>query len=198
MTEEKAELLSKIKHHGDYIFAFDHYRLDDPEERRSVEQTLRGLKVWRKFCLKSTKLYVLVAYDSQDEHDIEGAFFRIRKLMEFGCLPYIMRFEEYNNSRFKSFYTQLARWCNQPSFFKKMSFRQYCVRNEEYHQGIQNLTPKGIYNTKLTLPDGFVPKPTYCSCYQTMIDFENEFPDIAKQYFDLRYEEINPYKIGKR
>lgn len=195
MTDKKAELLSKVKYHGDYIFAFDHYRMDNPTERKQVEQTIKGLKVWRKHCDKSTKLYVLVAYDSQDETDIEGTFFRIKTLMEYGCLPYIMRFEEYNNSRFKSMYTQLARWCNQPSFFKKMSFRQYCVRNEEYHQGIQHLTPKGKYNKKLKLPKRVKLKPNYCSCYQTMLNFEKEFPDIAKKYFDLRFEELNPYKI---
>ena len=191
MTDKKAELLNKVKYHGDYIFAFDHYRMDDPNERKQVEQTIKGLQVWRKHCKKSTKLYVLVAYDSQDEKDIEGTFFRIKTLMEFGCLPYIMRFEEYNNSRFKSMYTQLARWCNQPGFFKKMSFRQYCVRNEEYHQGIQNLPPKGNYNRVLKIPRGVLPKDSYCSCYQTMLDFEAEFPEIAKKYFDLRFEELN-------
>lgn len=195
MTDKKAELLSKVNYHGDYIFAFDHYRMDDPNERKQVEQTVKGLQVWRKYCDKSTKLYVLVAYDSQDETDIEGAFFRIKTLMEFGCLPYVMRFEEYNNSRFKSMYTQLARWCNQPDFFKKMSFRQYCVRNEEYHQGIQDRTPKGIYNKVLKIPLDVQPKEKYCSCYQTMLDFEAEFPEIAKKYFDLRFEELNQYQL---
>lgn len=195
MTNKKAELLSKVSYHGDYIFAFDHYRMDDPNERKQVEQTIKGLQVWRKHCDKSTKLYVLVAYDSQDENDIEGTFFRIKTLMEFGCLPYIMRFEEYNNSRFKSMYTQLARWCNQPGFFKKMSFRQYCVRNEEYHQGIQDLTPKGNYNRVLKIPRGVLPKEKYCSCYQTMLDFEAEFPEIAKKYFDLRFEELNQFQV---
>ena len=198
MTEQKAKLLSEVKYHGDYIFAFDHYRMDDPNEKRQVEQTIKGLNVWRKYCRKSTKLYVLVAYDNQDETDIEGTFFRIKILMEHGCLPYIMRFEEYNNSRFKSMYTQLARWCNQPGFYKKMSFRQYCVRNEEYHQGIQDLTPKGKYNKKLKIPKGYPKKDKYCTCYQTMLDFEEEFPEIAKKYFDLRFEELNPYKLEKR
>lgn len=197
MTPQKAQLLNNVKYHGDYIFAFDHYRMNDKNEKRQVEQTIKGLKVWREYCRKSTKLYVLVAYDSQDETDIEGTFFRIKTLMEHGCLPYIMRFEEYNNSRFKSIYTQLARWCNQPGFFKKMSFRQYCVRNEEYHQGIQDLVPKGKYNKKLKIPKGYPKKEKYCSCYQSMLDFEAEFPEIAKKYFNLRFEELNPYKIEK-
>ena len=198
MTEQKAILLNEVKYHGDYIFAFDHYRTDDPKEKRQVEQTIKGLDIWRTHCRKSTKLYVLVAYDGQDEKDIEGTFYRIEILMKHGCLPYIMRFEEYNNSKFKSMYTQLARWCNQPSFFKKMSFRQYCVRNEEYHQGIQNIVAKGKYNTKLKIPKGGLRKKTYCSCYQAMLDFEAEYPEIANKYFDLRFEDLNPYKIVKR
>lgn len=192
MTDEKAKLLCSVKYYGDYIFAFDHYRLDDPKEKRQVEQTLRGLNVWTKYCTRETKLYVLVAFDSQDEKDIEGAFYRIKTLMEYGCLPYIMRFEKYKNSRFKSLYTQLARWCNQPNFFKKMSFRQYCVRNEEYHQGIQYDTKNGEYNNKLVFPEGFNPRPNYCSCYRAMIEFEEEFPEIASKYYDLRFEDIKP------
>ena len=192
MTEEKAKLLCSVKYYGDYIFAFDHYRMDDPKEKKQVEQTLRGLNVWTKYCTRETKLYVLVAFDSQDEKDIEGAFFRIKTLMEYGCLPYIMRFEKYKESRFKSLYTQLARWCNQPNYFKKMSFRLYCVRNEEYHQGIQYENAKGVYNAKLVFPEGFTPKPRYCSCYKAMIEFEKEFPEIAKKYYDLRFEVLKP------
>lgn len=195
MTEEKAQLLAGVKYHGDYIFAFDHYRMDDPYEKKQVEQTLRGLEIWRRHCDKSTKLYVLVAYDSQDERDIEGTFFRIKKLMEYGCLPYIMRFEKWKDSKFKDMYIQLARWCNQPSFFKKMSFRQFCVRNEEFHQGLNTGETNGHYNSEVIFPLEFNRKAKYCSCYQTMLDFEKEYPKIAREYFDLRFEELNQYLI---
>jgi hypothetical protein len=68
---------------------------------------------------KTTKLYVLCAYESQDVLDIINTFERIKILMKYGCLPYIMRYEKYKNCEFQSLYTQLARWCNQPQFFKK-------------------------------------------------------------------------------
>jgi hypothetical protein len=68
-------------------------------------------------------------------------------------------------------YTQLARWCNQPQFFKKKSFREFCELNQEYHKN-----PK-----------------TLCSAYRVMLDFEKAYPDIAKKYFDLRFDEENPY-----
>lgn len=189
MTEEKAQILMNSKYCGDYIFAFDHYKLDDPEEKKQVEQTVKGLDVWRKYCNKSTKLYVLVAYDSQDERDIEGTFYRIKILMEYGCLPYIMRYESYKDSKYKTLYTQLARWCNQPGFFKKMSFRQYCVRNEEYHQGFNKETA-GQNNAILRTDLYGLRKKKYCACYQAMLDFEREHPEIAAKYFDLRFEDL--------
>lgn len=169
LTEEKAKRLSNVKYKGDFIFAFDHI-----EDANKIS---RNLKIWRKHCKKSTKLYVLTGYNSQDERDIANTFERIKIIMEHGCLPYIMRYEDYKTSRFKSLYIQLARWCNQPRFFKKKSFRQYCIANEEYHQS----------HTKV--PNG------YCSCYKAMLDFEMEFSEIAQKYYDLRFEEINQYKF---
>lgn len=171
MTEKMAEKLSKCKYHGDFIFAFDHIK-----DKELIE---KKLSIWRKYCRKETKFYVLVAYDGLDENDVENAFERIKILMSQGCLPYIMRYEAYKDSRFKTLYTQLARWCNQPNFLKKTSFRQYCVKNEEYHR---KMTP----NAK-----------TNCSCYQSMIDFEKEFPEIASKYYDLRWEEINRFIRNK-
>ncbi len=114
---------------------------------------------------KSTKLYVLCAYDSQDEKDIENTFERIKILIEYQCLPYIMRYNAYLDSKYKSLYTSISRWCNQPRIFKKMSFREFCVA----HQGLRK------------------DQSTICTTYKAMLDFENEYPEIAKKYFDLKY-----------
>lgn len=169
MTESKAAKLATAKYYGDFIFAFDHIKDKDLITKK--------LKIWRKYSLKSTKLYVLTGYESQDIIDIENTFERIKILMEHGCIPYIMRYEEYKKSELKNMYIQLARWCNQPSFYKKKSFRQYCEANENYHRK----------NTKNVSKN--------CLCYQTMLDFENSYPEIAKKYFDLRFDELNMYKI---
>ena len=83
-----------------------------------------------------------------------------------------MRFQNKNDtpwkqSKYRSLYVAIARWCNQPSIIKKMSFRQFCIANQELHK------------TKNTL----------CSSMKAMVDFENRFPDIAKKYFDIRFDE---------
>jgi len=189
LQENHAKKLCNCKYHGDFIFAFDHV-----DQAKLIE---RKLQLWRKWCGKTTKLYVLCAFDSwdceivsndlgnnyhhyflermnglsdqnsRDQEDIEGVFERIKLLMKYGCLPYIMRFQNYKQSKYKGMYIQLARWCNQPNFFKKKSFRQFCEANRDYS------------------------KSDRCAAYQSMIEFEKDRPDIAQQYFDMRYDEEN-------
>lgn len=161
MTEKKAKRLSKTNYKGDYIFAFDHI-----EDKKIIQTKLR---MWRKYCKKTTKLYVLAGYDSQDEKDIASVFERIKILMRYRCLPYIMRYEDYKNSEYKGMYITIARWCNQPSFFKKKSFRNFCESNQN--------------------PDSdFV-----CASIRYMKDFESKHPEIAKKYFDLWFEDVVRY-----
>lgn len=163
MTEEKAKVLSNVKYHGDYIFAFDHI-----SDREMIE---KKLKLWKKYTAKTTKLYVLCAYESQDVNDVVSVFERVKILMKYGCLPYIMRYEDYKGSEMEPMYVQLARWCNQPNFFKKKSFRQFCIANQDYHKT----------------------QSTNCAAYQAMLDFEAKYPEVAAKYFDMRYEDINEY-----
>ena len=117
------------------------------------------MKIWRRHSDKSTKLYVLSGYESQGAEEIASIFERIRILMEYQCLPYIMRHEYYNRSPYKGMFITLARWCNQPSFLKKKSFRQFCEAN-------------GLTS----------------SAFRYMSEFEHDHPYIAKQYFDIRFD----------
>ncbi len=156
MTEEKAEKLSKMKYHGNYIFAFDNIKDRDLIEKK--------LALWRNYCKKSTMVYVLSGYDSQDAEDIRNVFERIKILMKYKCLPYIMRYESYKNSEYKGMYINLARWCNQPHFFTKKSFREFCLMNQK-----ENSTKE-------------------CSTIRYMNEFENKHPNIAKEYYDLKWD----------
>ncbi len=158
MTEEKAKVLSASRYHGDYIFAFDHI-----EDRELIEAKL---DIWQKYSSKIAKLYVLCGFDSQDETDIANTFERIRILMRHHCLPYIMRHEYYLKSKYRGLYVTMARWCNQPSFFKKKSFREFCEANQDYHQN----------------PN------TICAALASMQEFERDFPDIAASYFDMKWD----------
>ena len=158
LNEEKAKILSESKYKGDIIFAFDHI-----EDKKIIEEKL---KLWREYSNKSTKLYVLSGFDSQDENEIISVFERVSIIIKYGCLPYIMRHKNYEKSEYKDLFIQIARWCNMPQFLKKKSFRQFCEANQEYHK-----------NSK-----------TLCSTMKALKKFENKFPEISEKYFDISFD----------
>ncbi len=161
MTEEKAKVIATSNYRGEYIFAFDNI-----DEKDLIE---RKLLIWQKHAKKRSKLYVLCGYYSQDVNDVVSTFERIRILIYHHCLPYIMRHEYFNKSKYRSLYTTIARWCNQPQFFIKMSFRQYCEANQRYKKN----------------------QETLCSAMLSMVEFEREYPEVAKKYFDMRWDDFN-------
>lgn len=166
MTDKKANRLNNVRYHGDFIFAFDN--LDEKEE------IISKVQLWKKYTNKQPKMYVLSGFESQDAKNIEGVFERISILMRYGSVPYIMRYEKCKTSKYKGMYIQIARWCNQPQFYKKMSFREFCERNQ-------------YYNTN---------KNILCSSYKAMLDFERENTEIAQKYFDIKFMNDNIYKFN--
>ena len=176
LNDERAEMLSKAPYHGDFIFAFDQWK-----DRELIE---RKLKIWRKHCpSRTTKFYLFCGYeltaDDDDKifTDVYYLFRRIQILMGFGCLGYVMRHADYENHRLGNIYTQIARWCNQPQFYKKMSFEQFILRNQSYQEEHSS-------STKI------------CKTLATYNEFKKTFADKWDQIepmFKMRYESIfNP------
>lgn len=173
LNEEKAIELSRCRYKGDFIFAFDNIS--------DKELITKKLDIWRKYCKKSTKLYVLCAYDpinSWDKktditpfelEDIISVFERVKILMQHECLPYVMRYEYYKNSQFRGIYTQLARWCNQPHIFKKMSFYEFCHANQKYHKNPNTL----------------------CAPLKALSNFEEKYSDVVSKHFHIKYGDYN-------
>jgi len=128
LNEEKCEMLFSSKYDGDYIFAFDNI-----EDAPLIEKKLQLI---RKYTNKYPKFYVFCGFDRDNKWDTEfwkqdiiDVFKRIEILMKYHCLPYIMRFNRYEESPYRGMYINFARWCNQPSFFKKKSFKEFCEAN---------------------------------------------------------------------
>lgn len=155
MTEEIAKEFMEAKYYGDYTFAFDWIK-----DKELIEQKL---KLWRKYCKKSTKFYLLCGYENTEITDVINLFERIKTIGQYACLPFVMRYKDCYISAFSNMYGEITRWCNQPNFFKKKTFRQFCEANQARHKGTR--------------------KPL-CSAYETLINFEKEYPEIAKKYFD--------------
>lgn len=133
LDEDRARMLSKVHYHGDFIFAFDQWK-----DRDII---VRKLRIWKTYCpSKTTKFYLFCGYqltpdnDEKIFEDVYYLFRRIQILMSFGCLGYVMRHANYQNHRLGNIYTQIARWCNQPQFYKKMSFEEFILRNQSYQE----------------------------------------------------------------
>lgn len=164
LTEKKIEALFNCKTDGDLIFAFDNI-----EDKEVIEEKLRMIRLLYPDSKKTIKFYTFVGCDRKEKYDsnfwkqdIFDCFKRIEILMNYKCIPYITRFEKYVESPYRGMYVNLARWCNQPSFFKKKSFREFCKANGETS-----------------------------ACYKYMDEFEKLYPEIS-YYLDLKFEQEKP------
>lgn len=167
LTEEKCSyLFGKIKWIGDRIFAFDNIR-----DREIIEQKLRMI---RSYPYRNVKFYVLCCYNHDRPgyydkdfwgKDITDLLERIKILMTYGCLPYIMRYKDIELSPYKSFYMTIARWCNQPAFVKKTSLREFAQLDQ----------------TRFKIK---------CASVRGLECVEQDFPEISEKYFDMKYTDL--------
>lgn len=124
LTEKKAKMLSESKYSGDYIFAFDDYK-----DKEIIEEKIRLFKKYLPN--KVPKFYIFCAFDRNHKYDesfwrvdLIEIFERLKILMKYQCIPYIMKFEKWREYSYPEIYTFLTSWCNVPQLFKKQSFRQ--------------------------------------------------------------------------
>ncbi len=162
LTDEKCEILFNSKYDGDITFAFDNIADYDLIHRK--------LEMIRKHTERQVMFYVLVGFEGTDIQDIINMFERIALLMKYHCLPYIMRYQNKNetpwkDSEYRGMYIAVARWCNQPSMFKKKSFREFCELDQS---GIKTV---GKLSASMT----------------ALKNIEKNYPEIAKKYFDLKW-----------
>ncbi len=175
LTEDKCEILFNCRWKGDRIFAFDNIK--------DKELIINRLELIRRYTKETIKFYTFCAFnhDKPDYYDkafyrkdIEDLFERVKILMEYGCMPFVMKYKDYEKSPYKGFYMAMAWWCNQPSKFKKQSFREFCEANQE--------------RAKIS---------SDCAAMRYLKEVERDFPDIAKKYFDLKYDNLNKFKEVK-
>ena len=127
LSDKKASLLSKSKYDDRPYFAFDNISDYDLIERK--------LKILNKHFPNKKQIaifYTICAFDENETYDsdfwvndIENLFIRVRLLIKYNCTPYVMRFDKFKESPFKSTYIKLAAWANQNAIFKKKSFNEF-------------------------------------------------------------------------
>ena len=94
-----------------------------------IEEKISLISKYLNLQRNRVKFYVLCGFDRTGKYndafwlqDVRDLLFRIDLLNRYDCLPYIMKFKQYQQSHFRELYISLANWCNQPRIFKGMPF----------------------------------------------------------------------------
>ena len=102
-----------------------------------------------------------------------------------------MRHEDYHSAPLPNIYTQVARWVNQPAFYKKQSFFQYCYRNQSLWE--QKHLPE-LHRPDLKTFDEFVADVAagfyettarMCQPLRTVLDMLAMFPERRDELVDM-------------
>lgn len=132
LTDEKCEILFSSKYDGDFIFAFDNI-----EDKKIIEKKAYLIRQYCKNKGQNIKFYVLCGFDNDDKYDLDfwkqdirNTFERIFILNKYNFKPYVMRFNKYNDSPLYGSYVNIACWCNQPSLFNNLSYKQFCEKDD--------------------------------------------------------------------
>lgn len=187
--EEMVKLLSQCNYHGDFIFAFDNWK-----DRELIE---KALKLWKRYNpKKGTKFYLFCGFKlegnshSKFYKDIWELFQRIKVLMSYGCVGYVMRHEDYHNYELSNLYVQIARWCNQQQFYKKMSFWEFVYRNQSYWEEhtlhVTNRPQLKTYEEFMVdLENGYYDNVKMCLPLQTLMKTIDKFPKHREELLEM-------------
>ena len=202
--EKMAAKLAKANYHGDFIFAFDNWF-----DRNLI---VKALKIWKYHCpKKETKFYLFCGFqqtpdnDKKFQLDIAEIFMRISVLMRYGCLGYIMRHEDYHKAPLPNIYVQIARWCNQPGFYRNMSFWQFCYKNQTYWEehtiGIKHKRLKTYEEFLEDFENGYYEDKKICQTLRTFHEFMEAHKPHRKlflSFFNLSFKQMTDPKLWER
>lgn len=124
VNDENLEALSKLNYMGEYIFAFD-----DPKYQPLLDKKLALMK---KYISKPWRLKFYIYY--HPSMSMRQLYERVEWCRKNECLPYIMRDRDCWECEHRYFLIDYTAYCNQPGFFKKLTFEQFMekrTKNEE-------------------------------------------------------------------
>lgn len=119
ITNENAELLSKLNYMGEYIFAFDSLATQSVIER--------NLAVFKKYVPKNWRIKFFI-YCHPKMDIVTDVYFRILWCKENKVLPYFMRDLSCWQSENVRTYNDFSAWCNQPGIFKGHTYEEFCLK----------------------------------------------------------------------
>lgn len=182
LTPEIIRDMAGWKYRKEFIFAFDNIA-----DRDIIEDKIKMIYETCPDFKRELKFYVFCGYDRNgvyDEkfwkQDIKELFERIRILMKYRAKPYVMRYEKVYESQYKDFYSAVASWCNQPALFKTFTFRLFAI--------CRGMSKKGYNKYKRDVVGYLTEYQNRGVTWRSMIEIEEKYPEIAKEYYDMEYK----------
>lgn len=157
LTPDRCSLLFSAKYDKNITFAFD--------DISDYDIIHKKLKLIRDHTDRECTFYVFCGFDRNGKYDdlfwqqdIKDVFSRINLLREYHMCPYIMRHKNYKDATkiFYGMYVDLARWCNQFSFFKRNTLREFC----------RDVKSNGVTS----------------AAYRYMDEYEKKYPYISEEF----------------
>lgn len=115
VNDENLDALSMLNYEGEFIFAFD-----DPKYQPLLDRKIEQIK---RYISKPWKLKFYIYY--HPSMDLAQLFERVDWCRAHECLPYVMRDAACWDCEVKEFLIDYTSYCNQPAFFKKMTFEEF-------------------------------------------------------------------------
>ena len=119
INNSNAELLSKLKYIGEYVFAFDDIKVQGIIEDK--------LALFKKYVNAPWKVKFFI-YCNAEKMEIVDMVFRVEWCRHNECLPYVMRDSNCWASVDNKFYIDFAAYCNQPAHFKQQLFTEFLIK----------------------------------------------------------------------
>lgn len=121
VNPDNSLLLYNLNYLGEYLFSFDSLSY------LPVLTEAINLLTWRRDWQIKFNIYV------NPDMPISETTTRIIWCKENKCLPYLMRDISCWESPYADFFVDLSAWCNQPGFFKNMTFDEFLVKRHPNH-----------------------------------------------------------------
>lgn len=121
VNDENLATLARLNYEGDYIFAFD-----DPKYQRLLDKKIVQIK---RYIPKPWRLKFYIYY--HPDMDLPQLIERVEWCRAHECKPYVMRDSACWGASCEKFMIDYAAYCNQPSFFKNMTFPQFLTKRQE-------------------------------------------------------------------
>lgn len=128
VNDENLAALAQLNYMGEYIFAFD-----EPKYLPLLEKKLVLIK---KHIPTPWKIKFYIYY--HPTMDLRQLYERVEWCRARECLPYVMRDVACWDCDEKDFLIDYTAYCNQPGFFKKMTFAQFMERRTKNEKRREN------------------------------------------------------------